>query len=139
MKTWVSRFSPGSPGHDGDKEKLPRRLRYGALAIIGLAAAVFIVLPCRNILQVYAWHVRQPEFVEGGSELLVLFASLCLLICIIRNARASGCVIVGATAVYLQVHSILVPAAAALFYVEILLQVGAVIEKKLAWALPQAT
>ncbi len=105
--------------------------RNAAFTITFLLAAMCLISPGRAFLSTYNWQLRQPEFVEGGIELLCLFCGLCLVAAFIRNSLVANLCVLASAGLYLQIHSILPPAAAAFLYLEILLHIGAAIEHKL--------
>lgn len=100
-----------------------------ALTLICVLAAGCIAIPAYVFLwKAYAWHLKQPETVQGGIELLAVFAFF--VIAVLKARPRIGNLIIAAIALlYLQLHSILLPAAAALLYFESLIQIGGAIQR----------
>lgn len=51
----------------------------------------------------FQWHIRQPSFIEGGIELLVLFLLCTIALMVLRGWRAWACVLLP-VAIYLRLH-----------------------------------
>lgn len=93
-----------------------------ALVILG---AAFIGIPVYTLLiKVYSWHLKQPETVQGGLELIAVFLLLAGSALWIRRPGICGILILGIAGLYLQLHSILVPAVVAFLFFCCLLVVG---------------
>ncbi len=96
--------------------------------LVGAAAALsllFQYLPFKNLMTegVYRWHVTQPEFVQGGVELLVLLAALVLAATVLKEKIGLVTVIV-LSALYLRLHQVLEPVLLAIVYFEIVISLG---------------
>ncbi|MGG4049560.1 hypothetical protein [Paenibacillus favisporus] len=91
-----------------------------------LASLLFNIFSVKNILvKVYSWHLKQPETIQGGAELLVLFICFCILSFVIRrNTRLLFYSILGLSLVYLKIHSVLFAAVLSFVYLEIILFFG---------------
>lgn len=98
--------------------------------VLGLVAVavVFLALPFKLILlKVYGGYIRQPEFLEGGLELLAVLG----LLAGVTRFRQAGLGIAWAVlflcALYLEQQSILVPTVAAMVFLEVLVRLGRVV------------
>ncbi len=96
-----------------------------AVAVSFSLALLFQYLPFKNLMVdgIYRWHVSQPEFVQGGIELVVLLAGFMLAVALGSGAVGLGAVLV-LSALYLRLHQVLEPALTALFYFEIIFSFG---------------
>jgi hypothetical protein len=96
-----------------------------AVALIGIAI-LFQVLPLYNMVinGVFNWHIKQPEVVQGGIELLVLFSILALTISIVKNKLIVAFAVIIVCAFYLWSNCVLIPAMLALLYLEIIISLG---------------
>jgi hypothetical protein len=102
----------------------------GALVLIGLAAVLCIAIPAYIFLgKVYLWHLKQPETVQGGLELLTVFLALVLASVLIPARKISSLIALLLTMLYLQLHSMLLPGAVALLYMECLIQIGGAVQR----------
>jgi hypothetical protein len=102
----------------------------GALILICFLAAVFIGIPAYSFLwRFYAWHLKQPETVQGGIELLVVFLILAAAVVLIRLPRLRSIILAFIAMLYLQLHSILLPAALGWLFLESLVQTGSAIRR----------
>jgi hypothetical protein len=102
----------------------------GALILICLLAAVFIGIPAYSFLwQFYSWHLKQPETVQGGIELLVVFLILAAAVALIRVPRICSVILAFIAMLYLQLHSILLPAAVGWLFLEALVQTGSAVQR----------
>ncbi|MBW7475060.1 hypothetical protein K0T92_09905 [Paenibacillus oenotherae] len=100
------------------------------ISIIGI---VFIAMICaisnietlhNIILGTYRWHSVQPETVEGGLELLVVFLIFCALLLTKLNRYAAIIIFVAVAGLYLQRNQVLLPALTALAYIEGIIIIG---------------
>ncbi len=99
-------------------------------AIIGLLAAICIALPAYFFLwKTYAWHLKQPETVQGGIELLVIYLILALVAMVKRVPWFATAVVLILSMLYLQIHSVLLAAAVAWVLLECLIQVGSAVQR----------
>ncbi len=97
-----------------------------ALACIGFCLSLlFQYLPFKNLMVdgIYQWHVKQPEFVQGGIELLVVFVLFSITAFAVQGRLGTG-VVVALSALYLRRHAVLEPVLVALLYFEIILSFG---------------
>jgi hypothetical protein len=102
----------------------------GALVLIGVVAAACIAISGYIFFgKIYPWHLRQPETVQGGLELLTAFLALILAAVFIPRRRISSLVVFLLTMLYLQLHSMLLPGAVALLYMEFLIQIGGAVQR----------
>lgn len=111
----------------------PGTVLYAALALG--TAAVLAVLPVHNLFTgMYAWHVKQPQTTEGGMELLGLLA----LLLVAASARARVFIVAAGllSALYLNLHHVLVGAVSSWLLFEILMSIGAVVSQALRLPIP---
>lgn len=102
-----------------------RRTSTTAIVIIGFLAAICIALPAYYLLaDVYAWHLKQPETVQGGIELLAVFMILGLTALVKGIPRFCAIAIILVSMLYLQLHSVLLTAAVAWVFLECLILMG---------------
>lgn len=91
-----------------------------------ILTAVFTIVPLYLIIfGTYKWHVAQPEFIQGGMELLV-FGVIMLLALKKFPVKKSIC-IVFISAIYLSMNGVILPFLIDYLYFEILIYVGTVI------------
>jgi hypothetical protein len=103
-----------------------------ALFLIGFVALVLIAVPANVFLgRLYSRELKTPEAVQGGIELIVVFVVLALtaILPVSRRIRTVGVVFVAA--LYLQVHSILLPALAGWLLLECLMLIGYAVQRLL--------
>ena len=109
-----------------------RAKQCAALLAVVASAAVCIALPWRDLLsKAFVWHLHQPDTVQGGIELLAFFCGLSLAFTLIRPRRLGVAILILIGSLYLQMHSVLVCALAALVYLETLIGLGGLIHKAL--------
>jgi hypothetical protein len=109
-----------------------RKLETAALVLIGLLAAVCIAVPAYVFLgRIYSWHLKQPETVQGGIELIVVFVILALAAVLPGSRRICTIVFALVAALYLQLHSILLPAITAWLLLECLMHTGRAVQRVL--------
>ncbi len=113
-------------GQEDSSQMLHHPMRqWAAMAAIALLAGICIYIPAYVFTQkIYAYHLKQPETIQGGLELLVLFIVSGLAACCIRRSSLVTIVIAVLAGLYLQVHSILLTAALGLLFLEALMQIG---------------
>lgn len=102
-----------------------------ALAAFAFAlAAAFIAIPAWQLIGPgpFDWHVRQPAFVQGGIEALVLIAFVASAFAL-RSSRAALLLAAAALAFYLRRHAVDIPVMIDLLYVEIIIGVGMLVRR----------
>jgi hypothetical protein len=103
-----------------------------ALAFICLMAAACIAIPADIFLnRIYSGQLKQPETVQGGIELLVVFALFLFVTTLIRRPVIHTIITALVGAFYLQTHSILAPAALGLIFLESIIQIGIAVQRLL--------
>jgi hypothetical protein len=108
------------------------RLETVALVVIALLAVVFIAIPAYVFLgRIYAWQLKQPETVQGGIELVAVFIILALATVLPGSRRICTIAFAFVAALYLQLHSILLPAVVAWLLLECLMHTGRAVQRVL--------
>lgn len=72
----------------------------------------------------YNWHIKQPEVVQGGVELIIIFFILSILQLILKNKKILLYLLFIIIGGYLIIHKVLIPVAAAIIYFEIIISFG---------------
>ncbi|WP_395680351.1 hypothetical protein [Dokdonella sp.] len=93
-------------------------------------AAAFIAIPAWQLIGPgpFDWHIRQPEFVQGGLEALALIA----LVAGAFTLRSSGAAVLLATAalaLFLRRHAVDAPLLIDLLYFEIVIGLGMLVRR----------
>jgi hypothetical protein len=97
------------------------------VAALAALALVFLVLPFKLILlKVYGGYIRQPDYLEGGLELLAVLAVLVAVSSVRQLGAGVSWVMLVICALYLEQQSMLVPTATALVFLEVLVRLGRV-------------
>lgn len=92
---------------------------------------IFNFFSVKNILfGLYKWHSTQPETTQGGLELILVFILIYLLL--LLNIGKLKHFIIIFVVLYLQLHHVILPAAASLLYLEILVSTGFFVRNKLS-------
>lgn len=109
--------------------KLPLNRKIGIFLIgvlIFFISITFNLFSLKNILLgVYSWHIQQPETIQGGAEVLVLFLLFCFLSLGFRlKPKLSFLSIILLSLLYLKLHSVLFAAILAFVYLEVILNIG---------------
>ncbi|BAU26509.1 hypothetical protein DFP93_108110 [Aneurinibacillus soli] len=107
------------------------RIRFSAFFVFCfLSSIIFQLIGAKNILfDVYKWHIVQPESVQGGIELVVLFLFLSFCASKLDHKGLFLFIILISTGLYLRLHQVLEPAVAALFYFEIIIFFGGTVRR----------
>lgn len=104
----------------------------GVLALLAASALVAILAPAFDLAlpeRILNWHIKQPSFVQGGQELVLLggLAWLCLSLHRTLGGAAALCLVW----LYLRRHHVDLPAMVALLLLEMLIALGAGIMSRL--------
>jgi hypothetical protein len=111
-----------STSQPGARNKIAQTM---ALVLIGLLALVCIAVSANVFLRrLYSRDLKAPETVQGGIELIVVFGILALAAILPVSRRLATAGIIVVAALYLQVHSILLPAVAGWLLLESLMLIG---------------
>jgi len=101
-----------------------------ALAFICLLAVAFIGIPAHVFFdRIFHARFHLPATVEGDIELLVVFALFALASTLIRRPPLYTIIILLIATLYLQSHSVLLPALLGIIFLESILQVGAAVQR----------
>lgn len=93
--------------------------------VLIVVSILFNITSIKNILiDVYKWHAVQPETIQGGIELIFFFSVIYLFLFKFKKRLYLQYVPLVLIAVYLQLHQVLLPAASAIIYLEIIVSVG---------------
>lgn len=103
------------------------------LVLAGLAA-LFLWLPLDDMVVdgLFTWHLLQPQTLQGGGELVLLY--VLVVACLLAGRRAPWLALGGvglALALYLRRHHVDLPGVVAVFFLEVLLALGASVERAL--------
>lgn len=85
------------------------------------------VIPFYNIENVYSWHIKQPEFVQGGI-MLVSLGILMILVWLFYKKIVIPYIVL--TSVYLYFHGVLLPVAVMVLYIAMYMYFGRCICKE---------
>ncbi|MEI4768843.1 hypothetical protein WAX74_04120 [Psychrobacillus sp. FJAT-51614] len=98
--------------------------------LVLLSLSILLVL-CFNyfsvsniLLKIYKWHLVQPESVQGGLELIILFIIMILLIMSKASNRGKSFIILLLALIYLKLHQVLIPTITVFLYFEVILAFG---------------
>ncbi|MDQ0660056.1 hypothetical protein [Paenibacillus sp. W2I17] len=93
--------------------------------LLVLTSLIFNIASIKNILiDVYQWHAVQPETVQGGIELIFFFLIIYFFIVLSSEKPYLKYAPLLAIVIYLQFHQVLLPAALATLYFEIIISLG---------------
>lgn len=98
--------------------------------LVGILFLIFSVVfnfySLKNILfGVYNWHIKQPETIQGGTEIIFLFLILCLMSVLLRKWKLVMFIAVSLLSLtYLKLHSVLFAALLSIIYLEAILSIG---------------
>jgi hypothetical protein len=121
--------NPSSTSEPGVRNKIAETI---ALMLIGVVALVLVAVPANVFLgRLYSRDLKTPETVQGGIELIVVFIVLALAAMVPISRRFGTAGIIFAAALYLQVHSILLPAVAGWLLLECLMLIGGAVQRLL--------
>jgi len=98
-------------------------------SILALAVALCYFAYQNLFVKVYSWHASQPETIQGGLELLVLFGISFAIIMVSKKQLFSSVIICFLTILYLKENQVLYPAIIVWLYVEIICFFGRTIIK----------
>lgn len=98
--------------------------------ICSIVALVFQILPIKNILMgVYKWHLSQPETIQGGLELIIVFIIACVISIYIDNNKFKLMGLIVLVSIYLRLHQVLIPGIVAVIYFEMIISIGKFVYK----------
>lgn len=85
---------------------------------------MFTLIPFYNIIVngIYNWHVRQPQFIEGGIEVIIYIVLSILSGMVISNKLVYAVFILGAT--YLSMNGVILPFIVSCIYFESICYIG---------------
>lgn len=103
---------------------MKKLIQKSRLIIVILCAVILSFIPFYIMLikGIYSWHLSQPEFVQGGAELCIVFF-LMYLGWIVNKKRVVVPAII-MSCIYLSVNGVIVPVVSACLYIGIICYVG---------------
>lgn len=93
------------------------------LILITIVCMILTISPVVNMLNtVYRWHITQPEFIEGGIE-LISFGLIILICCRFFKVKPSIS-LAFFSLIYLSINGVIIPVIVDLVYFEMIIYIG---------------
>lgn len=98
--------------------------------VLVLITSILTIIPFYNLIiaGVYQWHVRQPEFIEGGIELIILAVAL-IVAWYLLNKKRFVLPALFLTSIYLSSNGVIIPVVVVCIYFLIIVGIGYLFQK----------
>lgn len=105
---------------------------YFFCAIVLLSSLAFNYSLIKNILyDLYAWHLIQPESVQGGLMAIAIFTIIVLVFKFVKSHKIKMLLVILISILYLKLNLVLVPSIISLLYFEMIISSGRLLTKTL--------
>ena len=93
--------------------------------IILIISLIFVLIPMKTIwLDLYSWHIQQPQYIQGGIEIISLYLIMFCCVAFLDNKKTKTGMIIILSFGYLRLHQALIPLLTAIVYFEMIISIG---------------